>query len=91
MGSRAGIPNKNKQTLLKLLEARYPDYHPVTELVDIALDLNNDVNVRLNANKEVAQYIVPKLKSIELTGANGEPIKTDNKYTVEIVAKNTST
>ena len=110
MGSRAGIPNKNKQALIALLEAKYPGYHPVMELAKIA---NDDVkctvcagtgkvneftgtaildsgeidkhttkqcehcingytpvtmDMKFNANKEVAQYVTPKLKAIEHTG-----------------------
>jgi len=72
MGSRAGIPNKNKQALLKILQDKYPDYHPVLELAGIANDEDNDVSIRLNAHKEVAQYIVPKLKAIELSGKDGK-------------------
>ncbi len=74
MASREGSPNKNKQALIKLLEIKYPGYHPITELVDIALDTENEVSIRLHANKEVAQYIVPKLKAIELTGADGKDL-----------------
>jgi len=74
MARPTGSMNKNKQSLIKLLEARYPDYHPVTELVEIALDMTNDVNVRLNANDKVAQYIIPKLKAIELSGADGKDL-----------------
>lgn len=74
MGDRTGSPNKNKQALIKLLESRYPGYHPVYELVDIALNKENDVNTRLQANKEVAGYIVPKLKAIELTGLDGNDL-----------------
>ena len=74
MARPTGSMNKNKQTLLKLLELRYPDYNPVTEMVDIALDKDNDVNTRLNANDKVAGYLVPKLKAIELTGADGKDL-----------------
>jgi len=74
MGDRTGIPNKNKQALLRLLEIKYPNYHPVCELVDIAMDMDNDVSTRLQANKEVAGYIVPKLKAIELTGQDGKDL-----------------
>ena len=74
MGDRTGSPNKNKQALIKLLEKKYPGYHPVYELVDIALDMENEVNIRLQANKEVANYIVPKLKAIELTGLDGKDL-----------------
>jgi len=40
MPSRAGSPNKNKQALIALLQAKYPGYHPVMEMAAIA---NNDV------------------------------------------------
>ncbi len=105
-----GIPNKNKQALILLLQAKYPDYHPVMDMAAIANDdvectvcdgtgvietfsgvnvnpenteevytsepCENCVNgmtiismdMKFNANKEVAQYIVPKLKAIEVSG-----------------------
>lgn len=110
MASRAGVPNKNKQALILLLQAKYPDYHPVMDMAAIA---NNDVDcdmcdgsgeikkfvgvtvtdngeedkfetercdncingkvvismdMKFNANKEVAQYVVPKLKAVEYSG-----------------------
>ena len=68
MPSRAGIPNKNKQALIALLEARYPGYQPVVSMAEIANDMDNDLQMRFNAHKEVAQYIVPKLKAVEHTG-----------------------
>jgi hypothetical protein len=88
MASRAGSPNKNKQALLKMLELRYPDYHPVIELVEIAMDKENDVSLRLNANKEVAQYVVPKLRAVEHTGKDGGAIET--KWTTEVVRADSS-
>lgn len=33
--------------------------------------------MRLTANKEVAQYVVPKLKAMEVTGADGQPLIPD--------------
>jgi hypothetical protein len=64
--SRLGSPNKNKQALIALLEAKYPGYHPVVEMAGIANDMSNDVPTRLSAHKEVAQYVTPKLKAIEV-------------------------
>ena len=97
MARAAGIPNRNKQALISLLQAKYPGYQPVLSLAAIA---NNDVeceickgeghtftndikeecevcfgtgnmpitlDMRFNAHKEVAQYITPKLKAIEVT------------------------
>lgn len=67
MPSRAGSPNKNKQALLKILQAKYPDYHPVLELATIAHE-SEDETIRFNAHKEVAQYVTPKLKAVEHSG-----------------------
>lgn len=61
-----GIPNKNKQALLRILQEKYPDYHPVLEMVYIAMDMKNDVNLRASMHKEVAQYVTPKLKALEV-------------------------
>lgn len=74
MASRAGSPNKNKQALIALLQAKYPDYHPVVEMAEIANakdshgEYVNDVSLRFNAHKEIAQYVTPKLKALEVTG-----------------------
>ena len=68
MPSRAGSPNKNKQALIALLQAKYPGYSPVVSMADIANDMDNDLSTRFNAHKEVAQYVTPKLKALEVTG-----------------------
>ena len=67
MPSRAGRPNKNKQALIALLEAKYPGYQPVVSMAEIANDMDNDLQMRFNAHKEVAQYVTPKLKALEVT------------------------
>jgi hypothetical protein len=64
--SRAGSPNKNKQALIALLELKYPGYNPVVEMAKIATDMGNDLSTRFAAHKEVAQYITPKLKAVEV-------------------------
>jgi len=69
-----GTPNKNKQALIVLLEAKYPGYHPVLEMASVANDEGADPTARFNANKEVAQYIVPKLKATEITGKDGKDL-----------------
>jgi len=68
MASRKGSPNKNKQALIALLQAKYPEYHPVLEMAKIANDTDAEPMMRFNANKEVAQYVTPKLKAVEITG-----------------------
>ena len=73
-GRKKGVPNKNKIELQDRIKAKYPDYCPVEAMCEIATDILNEVNIRLTANKEVAQYIYPKLKSIEHKGEGGLPI-----------------
>ncbi len=68
MPRHSGIPNKNKQALIVLLEAKYPGYQPVLSMAEIANDDENDLVMRFNAHKEIAQYIVPKLKAVEISG-----------------------
>jgi len=74
-----GATNKNKQALIALLQAKYPDYHPVLEMAEVACakDENgeyvNDLPTRLAANKEVAQYVTPKLKAVEMKVEDKRP------------------
>ena len=65
-GRKAGIPNNDKKELKDLLATKHPNYNPVIALADIANDDSNDINIRLQAHKEVAKYIEPQLKSSEL-------------------------
>ena len=76
----AGTPNKNTQAIAELLSSKYPHYHPIIALAEIANDLTQDVTIRLQANKEVAKYICPQLKSIESNPGNEK-----QKITVRIV------
>ena len=89
-GRKKGTPNKDKQELIDMIQAEYPDYHPLLALAEIA---NTDIvkfsgvdddgnpitiidhNLKFQASKEVCKYIVPQLKAVELTGKGGEPIK----------------
>jgi len=66
VASRKGIPNRPKRRLLQILEEKYPGWHPVAQLADIANDIENDLKTRMDAAKEVAQYVTPKLKAIEI-------------------------
>ena len=65
-GRPTGSSNKNKQALIALLEAKYPGYDPVCSMAEIAQDMGNDVNIRLNAHQQVAKYTRPALKAIEV-------------------------
>ena len=88
-GRTKGTANKAKQELIDMIQAEYPDYHPLLAMAEIA---NTDImrcvgvdedgvavmvtdhNIKLQASKEVCKYIVPQLKAIEHTGKDGESI-----------------
>ena len=64
-GRQKGTPNKDKQAFLDVLAKRFPNYHPVVAMAEIANDPEVDLNLRFSASKEVAQYVAPKLKNVE--------------------------
>lgn len=73
-GRQKGVPNKQKAGLLAMLAERWPDYHPVVAMADIANDAGLDLDLRFQAHKEVAQYIEPKRKAVEHSGPEGGPM-----------------
>jgi len=73
-GRKAGVPNRATQELTERIAAKFPGYDPVESMAAIANDPLADPIMRFNASKEVAQYIHPKRKAIEHTGAGGEPL-----------------
>lgn len=68
MPRQAGVPNHNKRKLQARLERRYPNWHAVLQMADMAHDETLEPALRFQACKEVAKYVVPQLKAIELTG-----------------------
>ena len=75
-GRQKGTPNKSRAALLEAINEKYPDYHPVLAMVEIAHDEGSTPEMRFQAHKEIAQYIEPKRKSTEITGEGGEPLFT---------------
>ena len=66
-GRQKGTTNKDKAVLRDMVNAAFPGWDPVLAMAKIATT-TNDAAVELQACKEVAQYIHPKLKSIEHKG-----------------------
>jgi hypothetical protein len=73
-GRTKGTVNKDKAHFLSLLAEKWPNYHPVIAMAGIANDETVDLEMRFAAHKEVAQYVEPKRKAIEHTGAEGGPM-----------------
>ena len=60
--------NKTQQTrLLDMIQEQHPNYHPILSLAEIATDLENDIRVRLDANKTILPYVEAQLKSLEIS------------------------
>ena len=70
-----GRPSKNKIKSINLLQS-YPKsaitdalniigYDPLLAIIQIASDLEVDIKIRYDANKELLSYMMPKLKRVE--------------------------
>lgn len=68
-GRKAGTPNKRTATVEEKLAALGCD--PIEGMAKIAMDPATDVAVRVQVLKELAQYVTPKRKSIELSDGGG--------------------
>lgn len=64
-GREKGASNKDKKHFLETIQEKYPNYHPVVAMAEIANDLTNDVVLRFHANKEVAKFTTPTLRAVE--------------------------
>lgn len=62
------MTKSQKDRLLDMIQEAHPGYHPVLSLAEIANDTENDVRVRLDANKTILPYVEAQLKSIEIKG-----------------------
>lgn len=82
-GRPKGKPNADKQALLDLIResVKVPDYHPVVEMARIACADTSEWDpekqaaieqIKFNANKEVARYVAPQLKAIEVQGTGDD-------------------
>lgn len=63
-----GIPPEQRQQIID-------DYDPVVAMAIVAVDRRTTLSDRIRCNAEVAQYVRPKLKSVEVT-ADPEALET---------------
>lgn len=64
----AGLPPEQAQDIIE-------EYDPVVALALVAVDRRSTLENRIRCNAEVAQYVRPKLKSVEVT-ADPEALET---------------
>jgi hypothetical protein len=70
-GRTKGTPNKPKKMLLEAIQSRWPDYHPVIAMVELAHDSQLPIELRFQCHKEIAYYIEPKRKAVDVSGEFG--------------------
>ncbi len=77
------IPPAHLDALQPLIE----EYDPVVELSLVAADYSNKVEIRRQANADAAQFLRPKLKSIELVDdpRNQELMDEKNRLAARMV------
>lgn len=66
-GRQKGTPNKKTQEIVELLEEKFPGYNPIVAMAEIANDPSVELSIRTAMHKEVAQYIAPKRKAVDVT------------------------
>ncbi len=67
-GRKAGTPNRANSAQVERIQQLCETYEidPLDALLKLASDSSIDINLRVSILKEVAQYIYPKRKSIEI-------------------------
>jgi len=88
MGRPTGSNNRNKNFLLNRLKDMYgDDFHPIMRMAESAVQLQKiaDEEQDVQAHKaaldgwdKIANYTEPKLKSVEVTGKDGEDLIPNN-------------
>jgi hypothetical protein len=93
-GREPGTPNKDKQTLLELIETKHKGYNPVISLCDIANDKDVDLKLRIYCHKEVAKYTHAPLKATESNEKNSHTtvtfVRKEDEMKVPIIQVNYS-
>lgn len=75
-GRKKGTPNKKtKEVIERLKELNCDPIEGMAKIAQTALD-SDDLALAGQMYKELAQYVAPKRKAMEVTGANGEEIQT---------------
>ena len=63
-----------KEAVVKHFPDRDKEYHPVVEMALVGANPRIAADLRFQANREVAQYLYPKLKSLDVTTRSDQPL-----------------
>lgn len=65
-GRKKGTPNKDKKELRDRLNAEFPNYDPLLSLAAIGNDPKTPLEMKITCHKEIAKYIHPQRKAVEI-------------------------
>jgi uncharacterized protein YnzC (UPF0291/DUF896 family) len=77
-GRKPGTRNKSKAELFDEFNIVHGSFNPLVSLINLANRTDND-SLKYNCYKEVAKYILPQLKSIQVID------EKDNDITIRVV------
>ena len=79
-GRQKGVKNKSTQNVIDRLKELKCD--PIEGMAKIAKEAMGDKDYALAGQmyKELAQYVAPKRKAMEVTGADGGPMQTETSF-----------
>jgi hypothetical protein len=75
-GRKPGVANKRTEQVFEILARN--KFNPIEEMIQLFHDSRSNpdtMGVAATCLKEISQYVYPKRKTIEHTGANGGPIE----------------
>ena len=69
------MAKKTNNAVLDMLQSKYPGYHPLMAIADIAHnpDPNIEWELRFQCHKAIAKYVEPELKSVQTIDGNKRP------------------
>jgi hypothetical protein len=70
-GRKAGTPNRTIREISELLESL--GHNPIEAMVCIATDPEASLELRSRMNAELAHYVYPKRKAVEVAGDQANP------------------
>lgn len=57
-----------KQSILSMIQAHYPGYHPLVSIAHMAHSPDLDPRLVFDCHRVIAKYVEPELKSLEVKG-----------------------
>lgn len=86
-GRKAGTPNRKTNDVIELINNKYPNFNPILSLIEISQDQNIDLNIRTSCLKEIASYMFPKRKAIEIDANVNQEVVSNNEISPSLKLK----